>query len=88
MYISFYLMNMRVLRILNIYYDYDNQEFSDFLTQRGFNISYGSHNTESIWTSTIVPNILNLSYVASDDITHIDNMARSENAYHISALCQ
>ena len=63
------------------YYDYDNQEFSDFLTQRGFNISYGSHNTESIWTSTIVPNILNLSYVASDDIYSIDNMARSENAY-------
>ena len=63
------------------YYDYDNQEFSDFLTQRGFNISYGSHNTETIWTSTIVPNILNLSYVASDDIYSIDNMARSENAY-------
>lgn len=63
------------------YYDYDNQEFEEFLVDRGFNISYGSHNTESIWTSTIVPNILNLSYVASDDIYSIDNMARSENAY-------
>lgn len=62
------------------YYDYDNQEFADFLENKGFNVSYGSHNTESIWTSTIVPNILNLSYVASDDIYSLDNMARTENA--------
>ena len=63
------------------YYNYDNQEFADFLEEKGFNVSYGTRNTESIWTSTIVPNFLNLSYVASDDIYSIDNMARTENAY-------
>lgn len=48
------------------YYDFDNREFTDFLEQNRFNISNTSKNTESIWTSTIVPNLLNLNYAAED----------------------
>ena len=44
------------------------------------NVSYSSRNTESIFTSTIVPNLMNLSYVASDDGYSIDNIALTENA--------
>lgn len=51
---------------LSRYYDFDNREFTEFLTAHDFNISQTSKNTESIWTSTIVPNLLNLDYVAED----------------------
>lgn len=53
---------------LDRYYDFDNEDFTGFLKARGFNISDTSKNTESIWTSTIVPNLLNLSYVAQDEM--------------------
>lgn len=62
------------------YYDYDNAEFAEFLQEEGFNISCTSRNTESMWTSTILPNLLNLSYVASDVEYSIDNFAKTENA--------
>lgn len=62
------------------YYDYDNAEFEKFLLDTGFNISYQSMNTESIWTSTILPNLLNLSYVASDEQASRDNLAKTESA--------
>lgn len=51
---------------LSRYYDFDNQEFLTYLGNAGFNISASSKNTESIWTSTIIPNLLNLSYTAED----------------------
>lgn len=51
---------------LSRYYDFDNLEFTEFLEGHNFNISQTSKNTESIWTSTIVPNLLNLGYVAED----------------------
>lgn len=51
---------------LERYYDFGNEEFTSFLTEHRFNISQSSKNTESIWTSTIVPNLLNLSYSAED----------------------
>ena len=65
---------------LQRYYDYDNGSFYDDLKAAGVNVSYSSRNTESIFTSTIVPNLMNLSYVASDDGYSIDNIALTENA--------
>ena len=65
---------------LERYYDYDNEDFYDTLKNAGMNVSYSSRNTESIFTSTIVPNLMNLSYVASDDGYSIDNIALTENA--------
>ena len=65
---------------LERYYDYDNEAFYDTLKGAGMNVSYSSRNTESIFTSTIVPNLMNLSYVASDDGYSIDNIALTENA--------
>lgn len=64
---------------LKRYYDYDNVEFETFLLEEGFNISYSSRNTESLYTSTILPNLLNLSYVASDEEYSLDNWAKTEN---------
>lgn len=51
---------------LSRYYDFDNPEFTEFLNAHAFAISQSSKNTESIWTSTIIPNLLNLGYVAED----------------------
>ena len=51
---------------LKHYLDYDNEEFLTALEARGFSVSRTSKNTESPWTVTLIPNILNLNYVTSD----------------------
>lgn len=51
---------------LSRYYDYDNHEFLDKLREQGFNVSDTTKNTESIWTMTLVPNLLNMDYVVED----------------------
>ena len=51
---------------LSRYYDFDNGDFHRFLADNHFNVSDTSKNTESIWTSTLVPNLLNLGYRAED----------------------
>lgn len=66
---------------LKRYYEYDNADFENFLLEEGFNISYSSHNTESLWTSTILPNLLNLSYVASDEEYSVSNFEKTENCF-------
>lgn len=50
------------------FYDYDNEEFLTALEDRGFQVSRTSKNTESPWTVTLVPNMLNLDYVTSDEV--------------------
>ena len=54
---------------LDTYFGYDNSDFYDALKERGFSVSETSRNTESCWTEDIVPNLLNLNYVVSDDMT-------------------
>lgn len=51
---------------LMTYFGYDNSAFYAELEQRGFTVSHSSYNTESCWTDTLVPNLLNLDYVADD----------------------
>ena len=51
---------------LKTYFDFDNSAFYAELEQRGFTVSHSSYNTESCWTDTLVPNLLNLDYVADD----------------------
>lgn len=53
---------------LETYFDYDNSAFYAELEQRGFTVSHSSYNTESCWTDTLVPNLLNLEYVADDSM--------------------
>ena len=65
---------------LEHYYDYDNQKFADALAMAEVNFSRMSRNKESIFTSTIVPNLLNLDYVATDEGYTVDNVALTENA--------
>ena len=52
---------------LKHYYDYDNEEFLTALEDMGFSVSRSSRNPESPWTVTLVPNIMNLDYVTSDE---------------------
>lgn len=53
---------------LQTYFQYDNREFDQALTERGFSVSRTSRNTESCWTDTIIPNLLNMDYVVDDDM--------------------
>ena len=53
---------------LRHYFDYDNEPFLTALEDRGFTVSRTSRNTESPWTVTLVPNIMNLQYVTSDQV--------------------
>ena len=53
---------------LKHYFDYDNEPFLEELEARGFSVSRSSRNRESCWTVTLVPNLLNLDYVVTDDI--------------------
>ena len=50
------------------YYDFDNSAFFGGLSHRGFAVAEHCKNTESPWTATLMPNILNLDYVADDDM--------------------
>lgn len=50
------------------YFDFDNSAFYEALEARGFSVSRNSYNTESCWTDTLVPNMLNLDYVADDSM--------------------
>lgn len=50
------------------YFGFDNSAFYEELMKRGFSVSRGSYNTESCWTDTLIPNLLNLDYVADDNM--------------------
>ena len=53
---------------LEAYFGYDNSPFYEALEARGFSVSHTTRNTESLWTDTLVPNMLSLDYVATDDM--------------------
>ena len=53
---------------LEIYFGYDNSAFYTALEEKGFSVSHSTKNTESCWTDTLIPNLLNLDYVASDEM--------------------
>ena len=42
--------------------------FYEALEERGFSISHTSRNTDSCWTDTLVPNLMNLDYVVDDSM--------------------
>ena len=66
---------------LQHYYGEDNEEFLTALEELGFTVSRSSRNTESCWTDTIVPNLLNLNYVADGSMTALSRRALLEDAY-------
>ena len=53
------------------YYNYDNSSFTDNLQKLGFNVSYTSHN-ESITTSTVITNYVNMEYIVTDKMSEIE----------------
>lgn len=52
---------------LQHYFGDDNGQFFAALEERGFSVSHTSKNPESPWTVTLIPNIMNLDYVTSDE---------------------
>lgn len=53
---------------LRYFYDVDNEPFLSGLEALGFQVSRTSRNTESVWTDTLLPNIMNLNYVVDNDM--------------------
>lgn len=60
------------------YYGYDNQLFLDFLTERRFNISQSTHNSD-YFTMTVVPDLLNLDDVVNRSMPEEVKMQYLEN---------
>lgn len=71
---------------LMTYFGYDNSAFYAELEQRGFSVSHTTYNTESCWTDTLVPNLLNLDYVASDEMPEKARREYLENPYMVELL--
>lgn len=81
---------------LQHYYGYDNSSFIEAMEDKGFTVSRTSHNPESLKTVTIVPNLLNLNYVAKkgmstaqkNELLEMPNLFRTfkDNGYQID-LC-
>ena len=67
------------------YYDYDNSPLTDYLEKKGFNVSYDSHN-ESIITSTITTNLMNLDYVVDNSWAEYDKKEVRTNGKLFSLL--
>ena len=64
---------------LEHYYEFENEEFTEFLEDSGFTISKTSYNRESINTVDTLPNVLNLDYVTEIDGASEYNMNYTEN---------
>lgn len=78
------------------YYEYDNDPFLNQLEDKGFTVSRTSHNTESLLTVTIMPNLMNMDYVAKESyrtatknaMLAMPNFFRTfkENGYEINLI--
>lgn len=66
---------------LMTYFGFDNSEFYGELEKRGFTVSHTTYNAESCWTDTLVPNLLNLDYVVSDDMEEATRRTYLENPW-------
>ena len=81
---------------LQYYYGFDNSFFYEELEARGFSVSHTTRNGESLWTDTLVPNMLNLDYVTDDDMpekvrrTYLENPLLTrvflQNGYRINLI--
>ena len=69
-----YSSNAQILK----YYDYDNSPLTDRLAQMGFNLSFTGHN-ESIMTSTITTNLVNLDYIVDNTWEEFDKETKRVN---------
>ena len=67
------------------HYDYDNSRLMEKLEKSGFAISRTSHN-DSIVTTTVVPNLMNLDYVVTDKNTEYDKALMWKNGALYSLL--
>lgn len=71
---------------LETYFEFDNSEFYGALENRGFTVSHSTYNTESCWTDTLVPNLLNMAYVANDGMPEKARREYLENPYMVQLL--
>lgn len=63
---------------LQHYYGYDNEPFLTAMEDKGFTVSRTSHNYESLLTVTLVPNLLNLNFVAHKSMSESEKTALLE----------
>ena len=73
---------------LQYYFSFDNSDFYAELEKRGFSASHTSRNPESCWTDTLVPNMLNLDYVADDSMPEKVRRAYLEDPFLIRIFRQ
>lgn len=59
-------------------YGYDNAPLEEFLFENGFNVSLTSHN-ESILSSVVQTNMVQLDYVVSESSTNVERDAKRHN---------
>lgn len=76
-----YAGNAQILK----HYGYDNSPLTDRLASMGFNLSFTSHN-ESIITTTITTNLVNLDYVVDNTCEAFDKKALRVNGELFSLL--
>ena len=69
------------------YYNYDNKAFTEKLIKQGFSISYSSHN-DSVKTTTVVANLMNLEYVADDSWTEYEKTQARKNGQLFNILVE
>lgn len=66
---------------LKKYYNFDNAEFMNYLTEKKFNISRTSFNQESTDTCTVIPNLLNLKYTVEDSMPQLERLEYLQSPY-------
>lgn len=69
------------------YYHYDNNVLKEFLNDHGFTISLESHN-ESIMTSTITTNLVNLEYVVDNNTPEAEKEVLRHNGKLFTILSE
>lgn len=74
-------------RQMEKYYNYDNKILKDFLQNNNFMISYDSHN-ESIITTTITTNLVNLDYVVQNTTSEAEKEVLRHNGVLFSTLAE
>lgn len=68
-------------------YNYDNSQFATFLEDKGFTVSHNSYN-ESIITSTVTTNLVNLSYIVDNTTSESEKEIKRHNGALFSLLSE
>lgn len=65
---------------IEYYYDYENTELLEFFREEQVNNAVSARNLQSVYTSTLLPDLWNLSYVSVEDEYTTSNLDKAKNA--------